>query len=365
MIPLITILILNLFSVPFFSADDGEDHIIIYPAYGYESGDEWIIPIRVYVYEYRNTTERMVVRLVRRLQRLTPEQSEIFRSRARYFVVDSESRERVRFMFDDDPKGEVFSLRNRNGEVQLTGLNGFANGVIRLPKARAQEILEARGSNDGWLSIRTVSHDHVGRGNVQLIPEQGVSVISDIDDTIKVTEIPAGSSFIFRNTFFKDFTAAPGMAEMYRNLPATAFHYVSGSPWQLYIPLNEFLTGEKGGFPQGTFHMKTATKNFLSPNTWRSLRNLAFNENITFDQKVNQISTIFRHFPNRQFIMIGDSGEADPEVFRKIRDRFPDQVAEIHIRDVVNARELAPERLEGMKVIPARTIEEGVSQFWQ
>ncbi len=354
-----------LFASLLFSDTDKDDHILIFPAYGYEAEDEWIIPVRVYVYEYRNRTERVVTRIVRRIQRLTPEQTGIFRSRARYFVVDSESRVRVRLMFDDDPQEQIFRIRDRNGDEQRTGLNGFIRGQIHLSKDRAEELLEAQQSDDGWLSIRTATSRNTGRGNVQLIPETGISVISDIDDTIKVTEIPAGSSYMVRNTFFKEFTAAPGMAEMYQNLPATAFHYVSGSPWQLFIPLNEFVTGENGGFPPGTFHMKTATKNFLSPNTWRNLHNLAFNENITFDQKVAQISTIFRHFPNRQFIMIGDSGEADPEVFRAIRNRFPDQVAEIHIRDVVNARELNPQRLEGMIVIPAPTIERGKSQFWQ
>ena len=101
----------------------------------------------------------------------------------------------------------------------------------------------------------------------------------------------------------------------------------------------------------------------MSLNTWRDLRELLMNEDVTFDQKIIQISQILEHFPQRQFILIGDSGEADPEVFSTIREMFPEQVKEIYIRDVVNAHELAPERLEGMNIIPALTIENGVSQF--
>jgi phosphatidate phosphatase APP1 len=109
--------------------------------------------------------------------------------------------------------------------------------------------------------------------------------------------------------------------------------------------------------------MKSVTKNFLSFNTWRDLRELVMNEDVTLDQKVRQITQIIEHFPDRDFILIGDSGEADPEVFNLIRQVYPGQVKEIKIRDVVNARELAPERLEGMTVIPAPTVEPGVSQF--
>ena len=68
-------------------------------------------------------------------------------------------------------------------------------------------------------------------------------------------------------------------------------------------------------------------------------------------------------FPERRFILVGDSGEHDPEIFHQLRGRFGDQVEEIWIRDVVNARHTTPERLSGMNVIAARTISEGVSEF--
>ncbi len=38
----------------------------------------------------------------------------------------------------------------------------------------------------------------------------------------------------------------------------------------------------------------------------------------------------------RKFILIGESGERDPEVFRKIKEEFPGQAQEIRIRDVLN-----------------------------
>ena len=51
--------------------------------------------------------------------------------------------------------------------------------------------------------------------------------------------------------------------------------------------------------------------------------------------------------------MVGDSGEKDPEVYREIKKKFPNQVQEIKIRDVVNDREKNKSRLEGMTIIEA------------
>jgi len=68
---------------------------------------------------------------------------------------------------------------------------------------------------------------------------------------------------------------------------------------------------------------------------------------------VSQISEIMQRFPERKFILVGDSGEKDPEVYREIKKKFPNQVQEIKIRDVVNDREKNKSRLEGMTIIEA------------
>jgi hypothetical protein len=349
-----------------FSQFDTEERIIFYPAYGYlnEEGSEWIIPLRIYVYEYRRRTQRTITRFFKSYRDLNEDQAEVFSSRIRDFVVDSESREVVLFSFDRDPEREVMTLLNGAGEPKKTDLNGLIEGELRLPVHRANQIFQSQAPDDGWLSFRAESAGHSGLGRVKLVPPHGLSIISDVDDTIKITELPAGSSIVIRNTLYKEYTAAPGMAEFYREIGEdTMFHYVTGSPWQLYRPLSRFLFSNVAGFPKGTLHMKSVTKNFLSINTWRDLREVVMNEDVTFDQKIRQISQIMEHFPKRKFILIGDSGEADPEVFSEILNMFPAQVKEIYIRDVVNAREEEPERLIGMNIIPATTIYSGVSQF--
>jgi phosphatidate phosphatase APP1 len=83
----------------------------------------------------------------------------------------------------------------------------------------------------------------------------------------------------------------------------------------------------------------------------------------TFEHKVSQITKLMERFPGRKFILIGDSGEKDPEIYRQVQSVFGAQVQEIIIRDLTNARQLAPGRLEGMVVVEAPTVVAGVSQF--
>jgi phosphatidate phosphatase APP1 len=113
--------------------------------------------------------------------------------------------------------------------------------------------------------------------------------------------------------------------------------------------------------------MKNMRKNLLITDTWEDLWELVTGgpgaREATLKQKVSQISKLMTRFPGRKFILIGDSGEGDPEVFDRIRDTFPDQVQEIWVRDVINDREKNRARLKGMEIIPAPTIIPGVSQF--
>lgn len=343
--------------------DQNTNKVTFYNTYGYLDGDHWIIPMRVYVHHRRRGVERVTTNFASRRYSLNNEEAKIFRSRIKEIVADSEWRESVRFVFDDDPENEEYQLKDEDGNHPRTDLNGLKQGYIKISVQRADELLQLQGSDSGWLTFHAITSRHDGEGKIELIEPEGLSVISDIDDTVKITELPAGSRIVTRNTFFKEFNAAPGMVSLYNNWGNASFHYVSGAPWQLYNPLTNFLFDDNQGFPTGSMHMKNVRKNFFNLSTWRDLRELITNENVTYDQKFGQISNLMETFPNRQFILIGDSGEKYPEIYREIRNRYPDQVSEVYIRDVVNAREHNPERLDGMKIIPARTIQPGITQF--
>ena len=197
-----------------------------------------------------------------------------------------------------------------------------------------------------------------------LLEPDGKSVVSDIDDTIKVSEIPAGKAIVLRNTFLRQYVVAEGMKPRYLGFGDRAFHYVSGSPWQLFGLLHPFLI-EREGFPAGTFHMKSLRTNPLDlANFARDLKNFVSGKAATKEQKIGQISELMENLPQRKFTLIGDSGELDPEVFTKLRKKRGAQVERIVIRDVVGAKLCAPERLDAVdEIIDAGMIVAGVSQF--
>jgi hypothetical protein len=70
----------------------------------------------------------------------------------------------------------------------------------------------------------------------------------------------------------------------------------------------------------------------------------------TEDHKKNEIMALIEACPGRHMILIGDSGEKDPEIFEWIRNKYPSRIDEILIRDVHKLPK-SP-RLKGMTIIP-------------
>ena len=340
--------------------DVPENRVTFYTTYGAQHGDNWIIPLRVWVHEEPDLARELMAKAVRDelveragMQELDQVQKDRFLYRADGFIADSESRETISFSFDNDPRALRYQLHNADGDSD-TDRNGLIEGAIALSNETAQELLAAQSSDNGWLTFRAVSEDHGGVGRVRLIEAEGVSVVSDVDDTTKVTNIPSGEAEVLKNTFFREFTAAPCMADLYQSYgDDVSFHYVSGGPWQMYGPLAEFLFGTEAGFPEGTFHMKNVRTNPFESESYQDIWKLigSGSQQVTFEQKIGQITALLEDFPQREFVLIGDSGEKDPEVFAAIRERFPDQVKEIRIRDVVNHAVARPDRLQDMMII--------------
>ena len=109
-----------------------------------------------------------------------------------------------------------------------------------------------------WLEFWAVTRSRDKRqfsGRVQLLEPTGFSVVSDIDDTIKVSQV-LDKGELLANTFIRPYREVTGMATQYRQWAkhGAAFHYVSSSPWQLFQPLMNFM--ETSGFPAGDFHLK-------------------------------------------------------------------------------------------------------------
>jgi phosphatidate phosphatase APP1 len=156
-----------------------------------------------------------------------------------------------------------------------------------------------------------------------LIGAEGLSVISDIDDTVKVTHVGSRRRMIAL-TFLERFEAIKGMAQKYAGWVAegAALHFISSSPWPLYEPLESFLADS--GFPHATIALKNvALKD-------RSIRNLLSKATKT---KPPAIDALLRDFPRRRFVLIGDTSENDAEIYVDVARRHAGQVRRILIRE--------------------------------
>lgn len=67
------------------------------------------------------------------------------------------------------------------------------------------------------------------------------------------------------------------------------------------------------------------------------------------------IAGLIKRLPSRHFVLVGDSGERDPEIYRFLAKKFPDQVRAILIRQLVN-KPLAPGRIDKLHAVPVNTL---------
>ena len=320
---------------------DGDVDVTIYPTYGFQQGTNWLIPLRGWVHQNRRLPDHLINELAEAVIGCDDAEISNFASRFDAFSDDSRSNQTVTIQFDHDNEQHSFQISDLNGLIEMT---------IAMPVAKAESLLAQQNASDSWLTFKVVSNGHTGKGNVNLIPPQGVSLVSDIDDTIKITEVPGDKDVMLKNTFCRDFVFIGEMVEKYRALKKVSFHYVSGGPWQLYQPLAESLAA--AGFPQGTFHLNYFPKNFLAEDTRSLLKDsIAGSLGRTYDHKVEQITRLIERFPQREFVLVGDSGEWDVEVYRRMRQLFGARVREIWIRDVVNDQMVNDFRLKGVDII--------------
>lgn len=159
---------------------------------------------------------------------------------------------------------------------------------------------------------------------VQILEPKGVSLISDIDDTIKHSNISVGAKEIFRNTFVRDLgdLTVPGVKEWYGKLHdmGVSLHYCSNSPWQLFPVIASYF--KMANLPPGSIHLKQYSgmlQGIFEP---------------VAERKKGTLEKIMSDFPDRKFLLVGDSGEADLEVYTDIAVSHPGRIAAIFIRDV-------------------------------
>jgi len=295
-----------------------DEDLVFYPALAHRvrGGREWECEIRGCVYEPE--PRRLAVGLLREALELgrvemTAAEAAIFRERARLFMVDHEGGKRVVARIGE--ADHVFGKSRRDGQF---------GGVVRLRDAGFRAM---GGKQVHFEAVLSADDPRRFPGQVCFVEERGITVVSDIDDTIKISQVRDRAALL-RRTFLEPFEPVPGMAQVYRAWARQSdaqFCYVSASPWQLFVPLSDFA--RSNGFPAGAFTLKnfhwqdeSFLKLFESPQRY----------------KPAVIEPLLKRFPRRQFVLVGDSGEQDPEIYASLARRYPAQIVRVLIRDVTD-----------------------------
>jgi phosphatidate phosphatase APP1 len=162
-------------------------------------------------------------------------------------------------------------------------------------------------------------------------PTAQFGVISDIDDTVIRTDSTSMLRML-RATFLENARTRlpfPGVAALYRALQAGAggatvnpLFYVSSSPWNIYDMLEEFLAIQR--IPAGPLLLRDWDFSPRSPQS--PLRHR--------QHKIETIRQILDAYPALPFLLIGDSGQEDPEIYREVVRLYPNRILAIYIRNI-------------------------------
>ena len=196
----------------------------------------------------------------------------------------------------------AFAVTNREGYFSLT--------------------LEGLALSPGWHDV----HLHLVRkpevralGRVLVpSPRARFGVVSDIDDTVVFTHVRNKLKMVLALALSNARTRKPfrGVAAFYRALHAgvNPFFYVSKSPWNLYVPLVEYL--EHQGLPAGPLVLRD------------------FGLRMSRRHKTEAVEEILQTYPHLPFVLIGDSGEDDARIYSDLGQRFPGRIRAVYIRSV-------------------------------
>jgi phosphatidate phosphatase APP1/putative sterol carrier protein len=288
------------------------------PASVSPDGKSWLLKVQGRIFEpaARSQGRKLFIDAIAKAADLDDDEkkSALFHERAGYFLSDSEAREHASVAIGD----QTFRLPASDN-------TGYFGAQIAVANDDAVKL--AKDGVIAFQSLPTAANPTVVTGQAVLVPDEGISIVTDMDDTIKDTHVLDRKEML-KNTFVRRFVAVAGMPELYRSWKEALgarvqFHVVSAGPWQLNEPLRQFAA--EAGFPPFTWHMRSVDINVAH------LRELTAKP---YAFKVTKIRELMKLFPKRHFVCVGDSGEQDPEVYSKILSEFPDRVDAVFIRDV-------------------------------
>ncbi|NMO13569.1 DUF2183 domain-containing protein [Pyxidicoccus fallax] len=253
-------------------------------------------------------------------------------TRARNGRLDNLRASIRRFRSDEIPDARIAVRFGTSYQEVVTDEEGFFRLELRLLepvepgwKEVELELLESMAGSAG---IRAKAHVFVPSDEAEF------GIISDVDDTVIRTRATHRLEMV-HTVLFNDARSRkpfPGVAAFYRALEQgpdgrglNPIFYVSRSGWNLYDLMDAFF--EVQDVPHGPL--------FLTDISLIEPKSTALGEG---EDKLTRIRRLLEAYPTLPFVLIGDSGQQDPEVYGTIVREHPGRIRAVYIRDVTGRR---------------------------
>lgn len=222
--------------------------------------------------------------------------------------------------------------------ITVTNENGFFIFELSLNDTDYKDFKE-------WEEITFEMHaeyngqtfTQTAKGEILFCHDKNFGVISDIDDTILISHSTDLRKKLRLMLLKNALTRMPfdGVKNFYRALSigrdpnqcGNPIFYVSSSEWDLYDLLESFCEHQQ--IPKGPFLLREVKAGISK--VWKSGQG-------NHSHKLDKIKRIMNFYPEMEFILIGDSGQHDAELYSEIALECKDRIKTIYIRDVRRSR---------------------------
>jgi phosphatidate phosphatase APP1 len=289
-----------------------DDDVLFFPSVAtWDAAHQvWDVPIHAWIFqpETHSVKRHLLLSALRHSLGIHEHEAanQLFQERARPFLVDNKQK-----VVQITLQGQAFSLKR-------TDMGGHVE----------DHVWTASLPDSQWTTYQFFGCPGDPRtfsGKVWAAREPHHLIVSDIDDTIKVTNV-LDKDAMLANTFLRPYEAIPGMGPLFttwaKQDPTSVFFYLSASPWQLFSPLSAFL--KAAGFPDGLLYLKRFR--------WKDRSFFSLFESPE-DYKGPILKQLVEQFPTGKFTLLGDTTEKDPEIYVAFARAHPDRVEHIYIRD--------------------------------
>ncbi|MCW4384614.1 DUF2183 domain-containing protein [Salinibacterium sp. SYSU T00001] len=213
-------------------------------------------------------------------------------------------------------------------DVTVTIQVGDATHVVSADRGGVVDAVVHADLPAGWntVTMQTEGSERIDASVFVVAPDVRFGLISDVDDTVMVTALPRPFLAAW-NTFVLDEHArrpVPGMAVLYERLlhdhPGAPCFYLSTGAWNVAPTLTRFL--RRHLYPSGP----------LLLTDWGPTRDRWFRSGRL--HKEETLRRLAKEFPDMRWLLVGDDGQHDPELYGSFAADHPEQVDAIAIRQL-------------------------------